>query len=669
MKKRILRICLTILILFSLPACTRKDNAIIIDNQERTFTYDIDGVTSFTVDKDGNLYSVRKNSPSIYCYDEKGDFIKEYDIGEGMNTNLCIDDNYIYYISYLEEGVALRRLDFTSGQVDELLHNKDITSIIKMEVINDNIYYISWSEDFDLDQEQVRFDEEDDYYYMGEIAEVYNIDTRTTQRLDIDNVILFTKTDKDNLLFYAYDGIGGFYFTTYNSEQEQFGEKTYNNDMGYFFSFSYDSGNDKIIYSKYNERKLYVAGRKDSSVKAELMRDVISASGNDIVYQDDYTYILDNISGKVKCIDNSNTIKNNKPLKIYQPSFYLDAPPGCGYNIDSETISEESFALMVLAGDSDYDLCLMSSDHNFSRSMRDKEPFYPLNDIPEVINYLDSCFPYLQEAATSESGDIWMIPIAVDANCIVYHEENCKAEGFNFKEAESIGELIQIVKNLSNNPDTLNRYSFPSLHINSYAIAQYIDFYGTQNNNTKFDTKLFRDLCIQMSDIMSPSAQDFSSRIYSPAYVGFENYYENYLFELLINKIRAYDESAYNLLKAIPLPPIEAGVYNPNSVNCIYICVNPNSDYLDSTLDYISDLCKAMSTQVDTFMLKDIDYYSYKDSKLTQDLYDIYSNGIVSFPLSQEIFWDDYLSYHNGEMDLDTLIVEIERKVNAYLKE
>ncbi|NLL72795.1 MAG: hypothetical protein GX237_04640 [Clostridiales bacterium] len=669
MNKKILKICLTISILFLLSACTRKEDSIVIDKQEKVINYGINDVIFFTVDKGGNLYLVKENSSSIYCYDDKGEFIKKYDIGQGKHTNLCIDGNYIYCFSYLEDGVAFKQVDFTTGKVKEFLADKEIKALKKMEVIKGNIYYVKLSDAFDIAQALVRFDEEDDYFYMNEIAEVYNTETRTSQQLDIDNVILFDKTDKDNLLFYAYDGIGGFYFTTYDTEQGEFGDKTYNNDLGQIFGFAYDSENDKIIYPKFIEQKIYLVDRQDGSVKVELMKDVASTLVNRILYQDGYTYFLDDMSSKIICIDNAKCIKNNKPLKIYQPSYYRDSPPGCGYSINSENISEESFALMVLAGDSDYDLCLMSSDHNFSRSMRDKEPFYPLNDIPEVIAYLDSCFPYLKEAATSESGDIWMIPIAVEANCIVYHEENCKAEGIDFREAESIGELIQIVKNLSKKPGTLNRYGFPSLHINSYAIAQYTDFYGIQDNNAKFDTKLFRDLCIQMSDIMSPSAQDFSSFIYSPAYVGFENYYENYLFELLTDKFAAYDESAYNLLKAIPLPPIEAGVYKSSSVNCIYICVNPNSDNLDSTLDYISDLCKAMSTQVDTFMLKDIDYYSFKDSKLTQDLYDIYSNGIIFFPLSQEIFWDDYLSYHKNEIDLDTLIVEIERKVNAYLKE
>lgn len=670
MKIKIL-ICVTIFLLLLLSACSAKKDTIITDNRESSFTYDINDVVSFTVDDSGKLYCSTRNRTSLYCYDNMGKIIKEYNIGEGLNTNLCIEDNYIYYISYLDDGgVALRRLNIESGEVNELFKDKDITSVIKMEVINDNIYYIKWSDAHDPEQEQVRYDEHDDYYYMGEIAAVYHIDKGTSKPIDINNVILFTKTDDDNLLFYAYDSIGGFYFTTFDTQQQQFRDKTYNNTMGYFFSFAYDSGNDKIIYSKHHDRNLYVTDRKDTGVKAELMRGIIATSGNDTLFRDNHTYILDNVTGKIKRIDNSKAIKNNKPIKIIQPFFYIDAAPGCGYSIDSETISEEEFALTLLSGDSSYDLCLMSSNDDFSRSIRDKEPFYPLNDVPGVKAYLDACFPYIKEAATSESGDIWMIPIAVNANCIVYHEDNCKAEGIHFSEVKSMDDLLHIAKDLGNNPNALNRYGLPVLSINEYAISQYINFYGVQDNKANFDTKLFRALCMQMSEIMSPTSSDIDgSRIYMPVDVGFENYYGNYLFELLMYKFRAYEDTAYHLLKAMPLPPIEPGVYTPNSVKCTYICVNPNSDNLENTLAYISDLCIAMSTQVDTFMLQDTQYYSYNDSKLTRDLYEIYSNGIVSFPFSYEIFWDDYLRYHRGEMELNALIMEIERKVNAYLQE
>ncbi len=671
MKKKIIVFSFFILTVFLLASCARDKNTIITDDSEKHFTYPMGEVTSFTVDEKRNLYFTTEDSTSLYCYNENGTLIKEYEIGEveDMDTNLCIDDNYIYCFSYLEEDVAFKQLDLTSGLVNEFIIAKDTTGLIKMEIINDNIYYIRWSENYDLEQEYVRYDEDDDYYYMGETVAVYNTETKSTKALDIPNVILFSKTDNDNLLFYAYDSIGGYYFTVYDTDQEVFGEKTYNNDIGYVFSFAYDSIDDNIIYSKFHDQRLYVTKREDGSSKAEIMTDIVAMTGNDILYQDGYTYILNNANKMVTRVDNDKSMKNNMPLKIYQPSFYAEFPPGCGYNISSDTLSEENFALTILAGDSNFDLCLMSSDHVFSRSIRDKQPFHPLNDIPEVIDYLDLCFPYLKDAATSEDGDIWMIPITVDANCIVYHEENCKEEGIKIEDINSIDELIQLAKDLKHNPDTLDRYGFPSWHVDSYAIAQYVDFYGIKDNKAYFDTPLFRDLCRHLSKIRSAEAEDISSSIYQPVDVGFENYYDNFLFELLIYKFSMRDEDAYDLLRARPLPPIESNGKIANSINCVYLCVNPNSDNLENALNYIADLCGTMSTQFDTFILNDIDYYSYNESPLTQDLFDIYSNGNLSFNLSKEIFWNDYLDYHKGVINLDSLIMELERKINAYLNE
>lgn len=666
-------ICLTICILSLLSGCSSKKDIIATENGEASFTYDIEDVLSFTVDEKGKLYCSKSNSTSMYCFDNKGKLLKEYEIGEGSNTNLCIENNYIYYISSVEKGGrALKRLDIDTGKVSELSINKEeINTVRSMEVINNNIYFLRWSDNYDPEQAQVRFDEYDDYYYMGEIATVYDIDKGKSVPIDIKNVMLFTKADKDSLLFYAYDDIGGFYFTFFDTQEKQFSDKTYNNNIGQIFSFAYDSDNDKIIYLKQIEQKLYATDRYDTKVKAELLRGVVALVGNDTLYHDNHTYILDNISGKIKCIDNVRAIKDNKPLKIYQTNYYFkDAPPGCGYNIISETVSEEELALILLSGDADYDLCLMSSNDDFSRSIRDKEPFYPLNDIPEAMTYLDACFPYLKEAASSKSGDIWMIPIAVNVNCIVYHEDNCISEGINFRETGSTEELLQNVIAISDKPNTRNKYSFPALSINENAIYQYINFYGVKDNKANFDTTLFKDICIQMSEIMSPTLlHDYTSSIYRVSDIENDDYYDKYLFELLLYKFTAYGDNAYNRLRAIPLPPIEPGVATPNSVDCTYVSINPNSSNLENTLDYISDLCVAMATQKDTFMLQDTKYYSYSDSNLTRDLYDIYSNGIVSFPFSYEIFWDDYLRYHRGEMELEKLIKEIERKVNAYLSE
>ena len=50
-------------------------------------------------------------------------------------------------------------------------------------------------------------------------------------------------------------------------------------------------------------------------------------------------------------------------------------------------------------------------------------------------------------------------------------------------------------------------------------------------------------------------------------------------------------------------------------------------------------------------------------------LYGIYENGELCFNVSSEIVFDDYISYCSGNIALDELVSESDRKLSAYLNE
>ena len=64
---------------------------------------------------------------------------------------------------------------------------------------------------------------------------------------------------------------------------------------------------------------------------------------------------------------------------------------------------------------------------------------------------------------------------------------------------------------------------------------------------------MFRELCTFLKEINSLS---FDARLYQPYETEVDSFYDNYLLELSIYKFRPYDESAYRLLNAIPMPGV-----------------------------------------------------------------------------------------------------------------
>ncbi len=99
----------------------------------------------------------------------------------------------------------------------------------------------------------------------------------------------------------------------------------------------------------------------------------------------------------------------------------------------------------------------------------------------------------------------------------------------------------------------------------------------------------------------------------------------------------------------------------------MYLCVNPATDNLDAVLEYITELCYYISSKQDGFSLADKSLYS--DKPYISDMYDIYCDSEISFRLPDEIIADELEKYINGEISLEDMIAEADRKLSAYLKE
>lgn len=668
--KKILTIIISLLICISACSCAKGNenyNQAALKYEDNKFSYNLKNVCAFTVNEK-ILYAAFNGEPYIYQYDEDGKEIGKLDFGEGFHTNLSYYDNKLFSFTYGENRPYITVYDLNTNEcAANAVNDVDITSAIGMTVLQDKIYLIYWSENHDEYQESIKYSDDDSYIYMGEKAVCIDTDSYEAEEIDIKNVLNLKPYSENEVLYYAYDDIGGYYFTVYDVLAKSFSDKIYNNNPLYTLSFAYNSDDESIIYSDFSNRKLTSVSLEQSDTKIDFMSNVVSVTGNELQFYDGECYILDNPTGNIFRAEYSKSVKKNKEIMFCSSEIYSEVPYGCGYSINSFMLNDDEFALSILAGNSDYDICMMASQQTFSQNIRDKGAFYPLNDVPMVKEYLDACFPYLKEAAADNNGRIWMIPIAADIPCILYNPENCQKYNINFDENTTWQYLFDIADNLYGSENLRSKFQLNGYQAESDIIHRYISNYAVNNNKSDFDNQLFRDTCqmIKNNDMASESLHTRLTQL--SRYPSLTDYFNDYIFELTPYQYSMFYDEAFNTLRAAATPPLKEN--EPNCAECTYFCVNSNSDNLSAALDFISSYCSYMLEQNDSYMFRDKNIYQYGETPLAQDLYNIYSNAKVSFTIPKEMFWDDYLKYRNGQISLDDFITEAERKVDMYINE
>ena len=113
------------------------------------------------------------------------------------------------------------------------------------------------------------------------------------------------------------------------------------------------------------------------------------------------------------------------------------------------------------------------------------------------------------------------------------------------------------------------------------------------------------------------------------------------------------------------VPKLEEGIGNYGTLT--FLAVNPQSENLEATLEYISAFAKYMLTKQDSFLLEDKS--TYTDTPFTKDWYSLYANGTVYFGVEGDVFLSTFGEYLEDTIDLETAIAEMERRRKLYLEE
>lgn len=617
-----------------------------------SFTYDdTSAALCFDVLKDGTLCaSTIYSANQVLQYDLDGKLANTLDTELFHIYTITAHETTLYLTGDCDYGICVYSYDLETGEQNRLAQFDAGTP--KTAVYADSSLYLTCT-DPDKDPNSCPY-EDLSFSYDGTTLFRLDLSDNSLSEQDVEFPVNIASTPGGKLLVYAADE-NGLYFS-----QGINGERKYIN-LGTVSAISaVDENYNFVFYSGSILNTLNYSSAIGNGEYSEMVSDVLSID-NGVKYCGGFTFYINIIDDqKIERIRNSSVIKQNNTIRMISPSYVSEAPFGCGYSIKSDQLTADEFALSVLSLDPNYDICLLSSSNEVSGNLRNKGTYYPLNDIKGIDEYLDRCLPYVRETATAENGEIWMLPIALNIDVIMYNEHSCAELGIDFSDLTADKFRDDIDKAYAS--DRSSGYDAHAYLIDTNFILQLL------RGKTTVDTPEFRSAAEMMKNKFNYIAGNDCFRLsagaisYSLDEMGGNS--DNFLFSVRDYSADQLYYSAGKNMRVCAMPSVTQD--NRSIAVCTYLCINPASKHLDSAVDYIEELIGYLSESNSSVLFSDA---LSDETQSLSDLKAIYENASVEFNVSTEIFRSDLEKYFSGEITLDDFITESDRKFSAYLNE
>ena len=626
-------------------------------------------VSSIAVNEEGLLYTVtciepenleEANTQRFQIYDLDGNCIEQKDIvlGNSILHTTTLEGTTLYCTVFQRgKGVTIHAIDVMTWEVTELaLLEEDFTIIDKILPIGDYIYLLGTSEVAE-EKGYTLHPTVEDFDYAGQmVGRISRIEAEPqVQFFNIDFPIDMYKTKEGNLMIYQYTEDNGFGFIEFNTTKETLQEVGWLPSVTSHMGFT--SCEDGYLFL--NNWVLHY-GTIDG-MEAQITTDKALVNMT-VSYVNGFVFYYDHLDKLVERVCITDVLKENKEIRMLINDNDTTYIYGCGYQMKKQEVDIDTFSLKVLARDSDFDLYLLKSSDANAYNIKKNGAFYSLNEVEGVKEYLDACFPYLKEVATDEDGDIWMIPIQVRIPGIFYDKDYCLSQDVDFS-TMNYEEFLAFTEQVeSQTPEKIN---------NVHAIAEFFAQYLNVENS--FDTELFRSNAKQLKNWYETVGENPYSYIMPTRYNGelqgqlAEFFYE---YKAFSSDLPQYAQDIKELgvedrVGMIGVPKITEGLENVGT--CAFFAVNPQSQNLEATLEYLSTLCTYLMAQEDFFLLADESMYS--DSPFMKECYELYANGSIYFAMDEEVYSSVFKEYLEGNIELEDMIQEIERKRAIYVGE
>ena len=655
-RKQYWLVLLVLLLCVPGTACRKEEEYVARTVQDVCSVYAYENAKAYTIDEEGNLYcfdcevgdDYSLSNLQLVKLDKDGNELfrraTERIKISGLSA-IAVKDKLLYYtghefdIEKKDACIALYSYHLDTGEITYIQSFREFKRVDRILVSENSVYLIG------KDKYGPGSGDSVSYAYQGEKLMWCSLDTKEVNVMALEEPMDMALDADGTPVFYIHTE-DGFCLLRYNEAEDtaQVLAKTENYRMRYF---TLCNQGESIVYATSGIRGLVLSDISDWETESELYADgsffdaVCGANGwiacrayseKNIVY-----FPVEQVQ------------KKTDTLRYLSVTYGTATPHGCGYKIEREYFSQQEldkFAIKILAQDKDYDLCLVDSADSISYNIRQNASFYPLNDIPGIEEYLDACFPYVREAATDEDGNLWMLPVAVNIPGFVVNTDI--AGDYGFTDNMSFVEFLSALNALSE--DELARADMPE----SAFIREFFRQYFTKYKSV--DTEEFRENLSLFSktrehlgkqEASSSGKEDIYEYIKSE-----ETYHFQFVLDFCENKA------------VVSVPKLNAE--DKNYGTCLFLAVNPESDRLEATLQYLADWIAYTMKQPEKplfFVNREVGEDAYEAS-----LYELYQNGEIVFSIDTEIYegYDEVLS---DVSKLEEYIAETERKLRIYMGE
>jgi len=738
---KLIRVCqliAVVLALLFLSACRdnngNKDSGSFgIDLDNIFFRSKVDNLVSFTITPDAEVFGATF-SGGIARYSHTGDLIEAYP-GTEYIFGLNYSHGLIYGYHYINKNI----LEFNpnNGEIRTIYTNLVFDDVCCLAVIGDYLVMIiipSFS--------YLSFDVmEGDFMDFGKQFIAITISSgELTELPGIKHPMCFYKSSTGELYVYArlenqyilfnYD-VGG---QTATCEAVM-------DDVGYLYGFAYEHNSFVYYYmgihaKKMSERMFYsVANIEPFAYGGNYFS---YYNGNLVILEQHSELINVPVSNGHECDDSGNlcyhvpdALTSIQTLRI-GPEFVIHISIGSGIGQNGGVVVEDrgnivisaaqweqffsipsirartgvtgiytnqptsswdaytEFLTSIIAGDDSIDIYILTMNESITRALRDQGGYVPLTGSGTIQAYLDSCFDWVREAATTPGGDIWMLPLNYDALMMWYVPEGFERFNISPADVSTFDGYLQVLERLNREKGDFETFSTFLQGVEYYWFTQYEMTYNDYDNGiVDFDTDVFRRYFKNMWAGWDIEGDPNNKSTHHPVMQFDQLEWWNwnplehpiqpdYDLERVIFKTEMYSfklDSGFNLedWRVLPLPRVSENVQH-NYFNFTYALVNPFSNNKELAIEFLEAAARDMLSTITrpAFVLKELSAYEgYFDMSLPvfMDLHSIFNNGAVI----ENIFPDGYMSivadYQKGKLSLQESVDEIQRRVMFWASE
>ncbi len=643
--------CITVF----LAACGKEKLEPGVPLQDVITEFETEGtVRAVTTLEDGTVFVIT-GSPSGYQlgrFDGEGKCVWSYPLeGYGnIDSIIAVEDGKIIYFVGQKDSLflCLFALHTDTKQIDELCDfGWDIARARKIVLLEDKIYIMGQEK---MQSHSVSSDSDYDFS-LGDTLLCCSIEDGEYSNMEFEYPINIAESGKGTLLILAYFPDEGYCFLEYNPKDGSTKQKA-ELDQYKFNDFAVCNNGDSVIYDYVgNYRGLVLADFDNLELEVDIYDDSIAlGSDSKVFYENGKVYLQDASSRKLVGFFLDDVQKKNRVVRLIATSelSYI-APYGCGYALERQEEEWDKIALKMLAQDQDYDMCMGSSGYARSLAMRDSDVLYPLNDLPGIEEYFDRCFPYVREAATTETGEIWMLPFAANVYAMLVHEERAAQQGLNLHNNMTFTEFVQFVQGLSEKEQGMF-FVYPK-ELGDDVLGKYFGRYTSVQGEKFLEYMEGLRVLYQKENLINPpgdinqdillcSIEPFGRYPMSLAYMGRKGF------------------SVYSIPSGEDL--------DKNNVALYYLAVNKKSKYREEALCYLADLIAYLMKQDELLLFKD---YKAEAGSREEQIYKLFENGEVFFAVDEDVYQKDYEDVLKSEYPLKEYAQEVERRLQLYLKE